>query len=176
MGNRSLWLCLVICGILIVSLGCDSPIVSSTIQPCGWVWATEPLPNLNAEIQDVITSKELVSVTVNAYAYGENCFDPETGEKRYFAAMQTNLYVRLLLQDPVDAETAGRNLAGVLGVLAGYPPTTTPGPQPGTVTFTLLQESNEAIISLTWQQAMDLYSKGLQPEELWEALLAMKVN
>lgn len=203
MRARSLLLCLIICWFSILPSGCGliSMIASPNIpitpipnkpatatpdtpatpapeaynpQHCAWVWATRALPELSTAIQQAVDAKGINSMQVHAIAFGENCVDSQTHQVRGFATRETDFDVRMILSDPLDTIIAGNELAGLLDVLTGFPPDNIPGSAAGRINFTLLQGQDETYLILSWQQAIDLQSRGLKAAELWEALLAIQ--
>ncbi|KAF0107412.1 MAG: hypothetical protein FD146_1890 [Anaerolineaceae bacterium] len=104
-------------------------------EQCGWNWATEPLPELSAQVQAALESAGLTGVTAVAEAYGENCITA-SGEVARFAAMETDFRITVQAASLDDREALGTLLEKILVVLDGFPTETTPGPNPGYVGVT----------------------------------------
>ncbi len=138
---------------------------------CSWQWATDSLPELSAQIQNVINGNGITGVTVEAAAYGENCIPSVEDATGYFAAMETDFGVTAQIADLNDAETMGNILADVLAVLADFPPENTPGPNPGRITFifsTPQQERRQ--FTAYYTEAVEAVQNGLRGAELLDTL------
>ena len=124
-----------------------SPTPTSTITPgytnCGWNWATQNLPELSAEIQAAMEAAGLTGVTARAEAYGENCFDPQTSEVRYFATRETDFKISIKVESLEDRPRLGELAEQVLIVLDSFPPGAMPGSNPGYVGIRFLVGSEE---------------------------------
>lgn len=123
-----------------------SPTPTATIayEQCYFNWATQPLPELSAQVQAALDAAGLTDVTARAEAYGENCYDSQTNEVAYFAAMETDFRVTIKVPDLKDTESLGNLLEKVLIVLDDFPTDKTPGPQPGYIGVTF-QAGNEVL-------------------------------
>lgn len=135
-------------------------VVVATPEPmCAWVWATESLAELTAQVQDALDEAGL-EASVDASAFGENCLNPD-GSVRYFATMQTDFDMT------VDALTDDTILA-VLRVLARFPVESTPGPMPGRVTIRFADSGQQ--LQFQYDQGLDVLNRDLTGRVLLEAL------
>jgi hypothetical protein len=105
-----------------------------------------------------------------AVAYGENCIDPDTGDVRRFAAMETDFYATVVVDDVADLEVIARAAAEVLDVLAGFPPEETPGPQAGQIEITFVSGDDEVRLGFPYLDGMEARGQGMGGEALLEAL------
>ncbi|MBZ0298576.1 MAG: hypothetical protein K8J31_02495 [Anaerolineae bacterium] len=159
-----------------------TPVTSDSAEytPCGWQWATQPNPNLSAEIQQRLADR-LSGVQISearAESYGENCLNAD-GSVRYFAAMQTDFRI-IIRVEGLSAATSEpvqeilRPLADdVLAVLADYPPDDTPGPQPGMISLEFSAAAQESPSYRIWTRtdmAMQARNPQLSTSEFFNAL------
>jgi hypothetical protein len=122
-------------------------------QACTWNWATQPLPDLSAQISDEIIAAGQPDVIVKAAAYGENCLASD-GSVNHFAAMQTDMEIKVQVEDVSNREQANQAVLMVLTVLKNYPPQTIPGPNSGQVTLKVITGTQQALISKKYDQLM----------------------
>ena len=100
-------------------------------QPCSFIWATQPLPELSARVLTAMQAAGLNGLGVTAEAYGENCTDTRTNEVVSFTSMETDFHVTAQVKVLTDQRQLGDLLERILLVLDGFPAGSTPGPQPG---------------------------------------------
>jgi hypothetical protein len=144
--------------------------VDSAYMGCGWNWATQALPELSAEVQSAMQAAGLDGVTVLAEAYGENCFDGQTGEVLYFATMETDFRVTVQVKDLNDRALLGQVAEEVLIVLDGFPPGATPGPNPGYIGIRFTDGSAESNLWFTVTDGESARALGLHGAELLDEL------
>jgi hypothetical protein len=140
--------------------------VTTSYMECGWNWATQALPELSAEVQSALQAAGLEGVTARAEAYGENCFDPESGEVRYFATMETDFRVTVEVENLTDRAALGRIAEQVLTVLDGFPPGATPGSNPGYIGIRIVAGNDEFNLWFTVTDGEAARALGLQGAEL----------
>jgi hypothetical protein len=75
---------------------------------CVWNWARRDLPDTTHLAQVALNFFQVRNATVRVEAYGENCLDGQTQKVQYFAAMTTDFYVTILVDDLTDQERLGR--------------------------------------------------------------------
>lgn len=147
------------------------------VQPCGWMWATQFNPELSETLQAEFEDDDHVSL-VQAESFGENCLNAD-GSIRYFAAMQTDFRIFMVIDVPRNdiaaAQTALEPLMlDTLSILADYPPDQTPGPNPGRIMFEIRVRNGPTdggyLLQVDYTQAMDALDRGLSGEALFEAL------
>lgn len=148
----------------------DTPSQDYTYTECGFVWAREPLGDLSKEF-DAALKEVQPQASGYAEAYGENCINNQ-GEVVRFAAMETDYYVTLEVENLEDKEALGLLSEQVLGVLAQFPVEDTPGPQPGYVGITFEAPTGELRLWFTRVDAEAALKNGLHGEELFNALQA----
>jgi len=152
-----------------------SPTPTSTMTPgytdCGWNWATQNLPELSAEIQAAMEAAGLTGVTARAEAYGENCFDPQTSEVRFFAARETDFKVSIEVESLEDRPRLGELAEQVLIVLDGFPPGAMPGSNPGYIGIRFLDGSEELNLWFTVTDGEAARALGLHGAELLDELV-----
>lgn len=140
-----------------------------TTGPCGFVWASQSLPELSEQLLTRLNEAGLPVVTARAEAYGENCLYSD-GTLAYFAAMQTDYHITLAVEILTDTETLGSLLEQTLEIIAGFPVGETPGPNPGYIGITF--QAGELVENLWFKQTQSdaLRAQGLSGEQLYEAL------
>jgi hypothetical protein len=147
-----------------------TPEGATEIGPCAWVWATGPLPDLASEVREALDEAGIAVDNAGAVAYGENCVDANTGEIRRFAAMETDFYATVEVDDVEDREAMARSVAGVLEVLAGFSPQDTPGPQSGQIEITFVSGDEQVRLRFPYSEGMEARDRGLAGAALLEAL------
>ena len=111
-------------------------------EQCGWSWATQPLPELSAQVQSAMDAAGLKNVTAAAEAYGEDCLDAN-GTPVRFAAMETDFRITVQVPSLTDRESLGSLLEQILTVLDQFPAGVTPGPNNGYVGVTFQSKDDE---------------------------------
>jgi hypothetical protein len=145
-----------------------------TVAPCSFNWATKDVPELTAEIQSAIDDAGLESVTVIASAYGENCYANDTNEVQYFATMQTNFHITVVVDALEDEEVLGNLTAQILTVLNQIPPEDIPGPQPGNITLAFVAGDAQRKLYFSITQADTALEQGLTGAALFHQLNAQQ--
>ncbi len=138
-------------------------------ETCGWQWATQPLPDLSAQVQAALESAGLEGVTARAEAFGENCLSPDNEVLR-FAAMQTDFRITVEVESLADAERLGMFLEKILIVLDGFPTESTPGPNPGYVGVTFTAGTETLNLWFTATDGESARALGLRGAALLEEL------
>ena len=138
---------------------------------CAYVWATQPLPDISAKLQQRLEKQEVLAAEVNAAAYGENCVLAD-GSVARFLARQTDLYFKVPVTDIEDKQTLGEQTEGIINFAQDIPANTLIGTQSGYIQVNFTTNFGE-IISLwfqtsTGQAALDA---GLHGADLFNRLL-----
>ncbi len=139
---------------------------------CSWQWANENLPDLSADVQTTLDNAQIATLTVRAYAFGENCIDSQTNTVSYFAAMETDFQIVLPVADLADHDALGTLTADLLRVLNTFTPDTTPGPQPGRYELTFQAGDDALGVMVPVPDAVRFVDEGLTGAALWEAITA----
>jgi hypothetical protein len=87
-----------------------------------------------------------------------------------FLAMETDFYVTLKVADLEDQQELGNSIEQILEVIAQFPVTETPGPQPGYVGLTFETPGDAVRLWFTQLEAQAAMDHGLRGEELYLAL------
>ncbi len=147
-----------------------TPTATPEYRPCAFRWASQPLPDLTAQLSEALAQAGLEVASARAEAYGENCVD-ENGQVVYFATMETDFRVTLNVARLDDEAELGRLLDMTLAVLDKFPPEETPGPQPGYIGIAF-EAASGGMLNLWFQasRADALRRQGLGGVELLEAL------
>jgi len=149
-----------------------APTLTPTLFPsdaCLWDWGTRPLPELSAQVQAALAAAGVADATVSAVAYGEDCIDPQTGDVKGFALLETDFYFTLSVSS-LAVEPLGNLAERVLAVLDSFPPEDIPGVQPGYVAMDFIsgEERYHLWFEITlWREARQA---GLHGAALLEAL------
>lgn len=104
------------------------------------------------------------------FAYGEDCYDPETMEFRYFAAMETDFQFTFQANDLSENSQMGSLLRSTLQVLQTYPAEETPGSSPGIVEILFYTADSRRILRFNYAQGVAALNLDLSDEELVEHL------
>jgi hypothetical protein len=111
---------------------------------CYYTWASRDLPEVSRQVQAAVREIH-PQAEAGATAFGEDCVSPNG--KAEFAAMQTDFSITLQVPDLKDEGRLGALLRKVLKMLVErFPAGSTPGPQPGRVTFRLRAGEQETLI------------------------------
>lgn len=139
-------------------------------QPCYFNWATQPLPDLSAQVQTAMTVAGLNDVTVRAEAFGENCYDAQTNEVVSFGAMETDYHIAVKVADLADRDSLGNILETILVVMDAFPADATPGPQPGLIRVSFQTGSEELNLQFTAVEGKSAQEAGLMGAALLDKL------
>jgi len=97
---------------------------------CGYQWATQPLPDVTAELQQRLEKQNTLAAEVNAAAYGENCVLAD-GTIARFLAKQTDLYFKVPVADMEDTQNLGELAEGIILFVEDIPADLLVGPNEG---------------------------------------------
>ncbi|MEZ0396327.1 MAG: hypothetical protein ABWK53_07880 [Anaerolineales bacterium] len=150
-----------------------SPTPSATLSytQCAWNWATQPLPELSADLEDALQGVIAFPLEARAEAFGENCLDGRTNAVAYFAARETDFYITVHVEDLTDRERLGELAESILLVLLnGFPVQATPGPQPGIIALTFAAQAGELRLRFPWPEAEAALGEALHGAALLDAL------
>jgi hypothetical protein len=124
-------------------------------QACVWQWAAQDLSDVTQRLPAALDRAGIAYASVRAYTFGENCLNTQ-GEVQYFATMETDFDLALLVSNLADRESVGNRAADVLAILAhDFAPGATPGPQPGRITLIVSDGSDEARLTVLQGRAAD---------------------
>ncbi len=115
-----------------------------TEQPCGYMWASQPLPDVSSDIQAMLEESGVEQVRVSAEAFGENCVLPD-GEVARFLVMQTDIRILLGVENVNDLNALGDLAAKVLPVVLGLPEEMLPGPNEGYIGLQFSDADGQAL-------------------------------
>jgi hypothetical protein len=138
-------------------------------EQCGWNWATEPLPELSAQVQSAMDAAGLKNITATAEAYGENCITDE-GVVDHFSAMETDFRVTAQVSSLTDRESLGNLLEQILIVLDQFPASVTPGPNNGYVGVTFQTKDDELRLWFLVEDGESARALGLRGAALLDKL------
>jgi hypothetical protein len=138
-------------------------------ENCYWNWATEPLPDLSAQVQAAMDAAGIKGITAIAEAFGENCFNTK-GEVVQFAVMETDFRISLQVQSLSDRIALGNVLEEILIVLDGFPTEATPGPAPGYIGVTFQTSDDELRLWFLFSDGESARALGLHGAALLDEL------
>lgn len=147
----------------------ETPDAEVGYTQCAWIWATQALPDLSAEVQSALQAAGLTGVTSSAEAYGEDCITA-SGEVDHFAAMETDFRITVQAASLNDREALGTTLEQILVVLDAFPPESTPGPQSGYVGVTFQAGSDELRLWFTINEGKSALALGLRGASLLDKI------
>jgi len=135
-------------------------------EPCGYVWATQELPEVSQDLRIYFLNAGLDKFQVMAEAYGENCIR-EDGSPVRFLTMYTDVRVTLPAAQLQDEQRLAEQAETVLRMVLDYPPEKLPGSLEGYLGITFVdpqgQTENLWFKRLYGKAALD---KGLSGVEL----------
>jgi hypothetical protein len=114
--------------------------VPPTVEPCGYMWASQDLPDVSKKINDLLQAVD-TNITASAYAYGENCVYADGHST--FGAMETDYRVTVKVKDTKDENALGDSIKKVMDVIIAIPLSDVQGPNPGRVEFSFVNSSNQ---------------------------------
>jgi hypothetical protein len=136
---------------------------------CAFMWATQDLPALAAEVEAALSAADVPFDTVLVTAFGENCVDA-SGEVVNFYVMQTEFEITLPVESTADDVAMGERALQVLDVLTAFPSEETPGPGPGFVRLIMDDGSGTLWLTADYDAAMGYLDAGLSPVDLVAAM------
>lgn len=154
------------------------PVTAPTAVPyeaCAWQWATQDLPEVATQLRLELEAAGLEVLSLSAFAFGENCLDNE-GRVSRFAAMQTDFQITLGVEDVEDEQAAGDKLALLIAILNGFPAEQLAGPNPGQVTITFSDGSQQRVAAFSARQIPAWVDEGLSGTDLIEAVGGLRLS
>lgn len=138
---------------------------------CGYQWATQPLPDVTAELQKRLERQNTLAAEVNAAAFGENCLLAD-GTVARFLAKQTDLYFQVPVADMEDTRNLGELAEGIILFVEDIPPDLLVGPNEGFIQINYSSAFGQ-MTSLWFQVSTGraALDAGLHGEELFAKLL-----
>ena len=136
------------------------------MNPCGYQWAYNALPELTVQFDQAV--KNLIpNSNSHATAFGENCIGND-GQIVNFLTMETDFYVVVSVPSTDDYETFGNWIADVMQVVDTLPEDLIPGPMPGFVQFQFEKSTSESFgIRVPIQQYNEV-AQGKTGKELFD--------
>lgn len=128
------------------------------------------MPELTNQVQAALEAAGIPGASANVYAFGEDCFDPQTGTVMRFATMETDFDIQLHVASLQDLDALGNLAEQVLAVLDTFPPDSTPGPQPGRIGLIFSRGKEQHRLYFMLEQAEEARGRGLSGRALLEAL------
>lgn len=139
-------------------------------EGCSWQWATESLPDLTIQLAGALEDEGIAFEWVTVSAYGENCLDSQGNVER-FAAMETDFYIQLPVDDLDDREAVGELAADVFTVIVTtFPTDVTPGPQPGTIELEFTAGDEARVVRTQQNTAVEMVRQDVRGAALLDTL------
>lgn len=138
----------------------------ATDEPCGYQWATQPLPEISQELQETFQKADQPDLTVAAEAFGENCLRADGSVVR-FLTMYTDIRVIAPVQQLQDSQLLAKRVETILRLVLDYPPEKLPGSPEGYLGITFTDPQGK-VVNL-WFRRLDgkaALDSGLSGEEL----------
>jgi hypothetical protein len=143
---------------------------STAYSACSWQWATQPLPELTAQAQDLLALLGYTDLTISASAYGENCWRQDTQQIAYFAAMTTDFDVTAPTLNPEDWDAVGTLYAELVATLQVLDTDTTP-PNLGYLTLVVGNSSDPLVLHAMFNEIQRLVEQGIRGAALVETIM-----
>jgi hypothetical protein len=134
---------------------------TASSQRCFFTWASQPLPDLTAQVQVALNAAGLTGVSANALAYGENCTDSRTNKPVSFSTLETDFYITVKDTDLTDRPAMGNLLEKILAILDTFPVGKVPGPQPGNIAVSFQAGSDQWNLIFTVPAGKSARQQGL---------------
>ncbi len=133
----------------------------TTYSACSWQWANQNLPDVASKTAETLNSAGIVTSDLRVSAYGENCYD-NLGKLQYFAAMTTDFYLTIEVNDLTDDTLAAKLIASyeALNALSDLPA------KPGYLDIAFVAGSSDKHIRTMFDQIQVALDKGLTASEL----------
>jgi hypothetical protein len=151
-------------------IGVPAATTAPADQPCAFMWATQPLPDLSTQIQAAVDSAGLRQVQARAEAFGENCIDSQSNKPVSFGAMETDFHITAIVSNLTNKDNLGNLLEKILVILDGFPAGKIPGPNPGIINVSFQSGSDELNLSLTVTEGKSARALGYHGAMLFEEL------
>lgn len=125
---------------------------AATDEPCYYQWASQPLPEVTAELQRYFQDAGQPDLAVTAGAFGENCLRADGSVVR-FLTMYTDIYVTAPVARLDDDLMMAERTETILRLALDYPPEKLPGSPEGYlgITFT---DPRGSVVNL-WFRRLD---------------------
>lgn len=152
----------------------DSPTPKELIPPtaeyvqCAWAWATQPLPEVDARLNQALQAANLDGWQANAAAFGENCLTG-SGKVDHFAARDMDFYFVVKVTSLEDESLLSGLIEIATGLIAQLERKDTE-PEPGMVHMRFQQEATEKNLNFQYSDFLALVSQGLKGADLFQAL------
>jgi hypothetical protein len=134
---------------------------------CAYNWATQPLPNESAEIQELFDQSEMTDYQVRAEAYGENCV-AENGSVVSFSALETDIYITVSVKDLQNRNDLGFRIYDMAQVLKQID-LELPGPNVGYLGVTFQQGGQTMQVWVPRDSVNQAISNGVRGSGLLDA-------
>lgn len=146
------------------------PAGGSIDEPCGYQWASNPLPDISEEIQNMFDEAGLADLQVTAEAFGENCIRAD-GSIARFLTMQTDIRVIVAVEQVQDLAPLGEIAREILRILVNIPREQLAGPNDGYIGIQFTSQAGD-ILSLWFSKAraVEALQQDLDGAALVEAL------
>lgn len=161
--SLNVWLALFIIYSLIYGLNQPAILAQTDCVPFN---QSQPNPQLANELLGRLNEANIEVTVVAVSTFGESCFNDQTDEATSFEAQATDFDLVLSVTSLTNLTNLGNLTAGVLEVLVEYPPTETPGAQPGEISLTFEQGAGQNYLLMGFNQAEEALAQNLQGEAL----------
>lgn len=137
---------------------------------CAYVWSTQTLPEISAEVATVFKQARLYQVDVKAEAYGESCIDTTSNTATRFTVIETDFRVTIKVEDLENENTLGDMLHRILETTFTLPLETYPGTRLGYMGVRFTDGGVEKNLWFPLETARQALDRRLAGAELLEAL------
>lgn len=137
---------------------------------CSSVWASQPLPEVTAQLGQVFLQAGWAGVEAQATAYGETCVDLKTNALIKFSPYQTDFYINVAVHNAEDNQELSDWVMDILDILDDFQPGVVPGKNPGKVEIEFTDGERGVLLSFTQEEGRKLVEQGLRGTALIEEL------
>jgi|GEM_PF-2949276 len=136
---------------------------------CGWMWARQDLPDVTVRAQTALDDAGIKDTTVRAEAFGENCTDAASNRVNYFAAMTTDYYLEVAVDDLADEDALGNFIGAAYTVLLALPAAELPA-LPGYIEITFTSAGEKRHVRMMFDEVEAALADGLAGRALYAAV------
>lgn len=153
--------------------GLVAPLQQKTLAndpACAYTWASQPLPEVTAELQKKLIKLGVRASEVSASAYGENCVLSD-GTVDRFLIRETDLYFKSPVADFEDQELLGSITEEIILFVRDIPANSLQGLQEGYIQINFISAAGD--MQSLWFQPSDglkYLEKGLHGAGLYKKL------
>jgi len=143
--------------------------VTPTDEPCAYMWASHPAPDVDDYLASAIASNSLENISAHAEYYGEDCVTA-SGVVVSFGTMYTDLYFEAIVPRITDEEGLGVILGQITDLIAAIPDGVLAGSFNGYLAVHYVSTDGERNIWTELESVLEYRRQGLDGAALMNAI------